>query len=80
MRVLSPALIVFLALAGGAGRFAIAQAGRQEPANLPTSASAPDNEAAARHARRTACLKESKAKKLVGAQKAAFLKDCLAAS
>jgi len=34
--------------------------------------------AAARHAKRTACLKEAKAKKLVGSQKNAYIQDCLA--
>ncbi len=34
--------------------------------------------AAARHAKRTACLKEAKAKKLVGAKKNAYIQDCLA--
>src|ERR1700679_2315619 len=43
-----------------------------------TSVSSSDNDAAARHAKRTACLKEAKAKKLVGAQRAAFIKDCVA--
>ena len=36
-------------------------------------------DAAAKHAKRTACLKSAKAKKLVGAQKTAFIKDCIAA-
>jgi hypothetical protein len=38
-----------------------------------------DNDAAAKHAKRTACLKEARAKKLVGAQKTAYIKDCTAA-
>jgi hypothetical protein len=37
------------------------------------------SDAAARHARRTECLKEAKAKKLVGADKSSFIKDCVAA-
>src|ERR1700731_2549243 len=44
----------------------------------PTSASAGD--AAAKHAKRTACLKESKTRKLVGAEKTTFLKECTGAS
>jgi len=36
-------------------------------------------DAAAKHAKRTACLKNAKTKKLVGAEKTAFLKDCIAA-
>ena len=39
----------------------------------------PASDAAARHAKRTACLKQAKAKKLVGARKNSFIKDCVAA-
>jgi hypothetical protein len=35
------------------------------------------NEAAAKHAKRTACLKDAKSRKLIGADKTAFLKDCM---
>jgi len=35
-------------------------------------------EAAARHIRRTACLKEAKAKKLVGTARNDYVKDCIA--
>ena len=35
-------------------------------------------DAAARHVKRTACLKEAKTKKLIGADKTAFLKACIA--
>ncbi|MDP9090054.1 MAG: hypothetical protein M3O26_15085 [Pseudomonadota bacterium] len=41
----------------------------------PASMAAAD--AAARHTKRTACLKESKARKLVGAEKTAYLKSCI---
>jgi hypothetical protein len=34
------------------------------------------NDAAAKHAKRTACLQEAKTKKLIGADKTAFLKTC----
>jgi hypothetical protein len=45
-----------------------------------TAASTPAaGDAAAKHAKRTACLKETKARKLVGAEKTAFLKDCIGA-
>lgn len=44
----------------------------------PAAASA-SNDAAAKHAKRTACLKSAKTKKLVGADKTAFLKSCIAA-
>lgn len=36
-------------------------------------------DAAAKHLKRTACLKEAKSKKLVGAEKTAFLKSCIEA-
>ena len=35
------------------------------------------NDAAARHAKRTSCLKEAKARKLIGTEKTAFLKHCI---
>jgi psiF repeat len=35
------------------------------------------SDAAAKHVKRTACLKEAKAKKLIGAEKTAFLKSCI---
>jgi psiF repeat len=34
-------------------------------------------DAAAKHVKRTACLKEAKTKKLIGAEKTAFLKSCI---
>jgi len=37
------------------------------------------SDAAAKHLKRTACLKEAKAKKLIGAEKTAFLKNCIEA-
>lgn len=42
------------------------------------SGSANADAAAARHAKRTECLKQAKLKKLVGAQKTAFIKECIA--
>ena len=46
----------------------------------PTPSSAPPSgDAAAKHTKRTACLKDAKTKKLVGAEKTAFLKSCIAA-
>jgi hypothetical protein len=44
-----------------------------------TPAVVPPSEAAAKHAKRTACLKNARAKKLVGADKTSFLKTCIAA-
>jgi hypothetical protein len=42
------------------------------PTSTPAAA-----DAAAKHAKRTACLQETKARKLVGAEKTAFLKNCI---
>src|SRR5580704_11940128 len=42
-------------------------------------AATPSGDAAAKHAKRTACLKDAKSKKLVGAEKTEFLKNCIAA-
>jgi hypothetical protein len=55
------------------------------PATPPVSTSAATapsatqvaNDAAARHAKRTNCLKEARARKLIGAEKTAFLKSCI---
>lgn len=44
----------------------------------PTSAPAA-SDAAAKHLKRTACLKEARTKKLIGADKTAFLKSCIEA-
>jgi hypothetical protein len=59
--------------------FAAQQATSQTPApSTATPAStAAAGDAAAKHAKRTACLKETKARKLLGAEKTAFLKDCI---
>jgi hypothetical protein len=48
-------------------------------AGLPSPAPAASGDAAAKHAKRTACLKDAKTKKLVGADKTSFLKSCMAA-
>jgi hypothetical protein len=42
-------------------------------------ATAADNDAAAKHAKRTACRNNAKARKLVGDQKTVYIKDCVAA-
>jgi hypothetical protein len=57
---------------------AAAPAAAATPSQAAGSAS-PASDAAAKHAKRTACLKDAKTKKLVGAEKSAFLKDCIAA-
>jgi hypothetical protein len=54
------------------------------PAAATPAATAPSpapvaSDAAAKHVKRTACLKEAKTKKLIGADKTAFLKSCIEA-
>jgi hypothetical protein len=61
--------------------FAAQQATSQTPVSstaTPASTAAA-GDAAAKHAKRTACLKEVKARKLLGAEKTAFLKVCIGA-
>jgi hypothetical protein len=55
-------------------------AAAQKPAAAPAANSSIDSDAPARHARRTACLKDAKAKKLVGAQRSSYVKNCMGAS
>jgi hypothetical protein len=58
----------------------IQPAASQTPAPSTTSpVSSPAGDAAAKHARRTTCLKETKDRKLVGAEKTAFIKECIGA-
>ena len=76
-------LIALSALAGGRSWEAPGAPAAPPPAVAATppaplgSASSADNEAAARHAKRTACINQARAKKLVGAQKTAFIKGCI---
>lgn len=81
MRVLLPAMTVCLLVlaVGSVASTAAAQSEPAAPARPPLAATSADNDAAAKHAKRTACLKEARAKKLVGAQKTAYIKDCTAA-
>lgn len=74
MRSMLPALATLVLLAGSSGFAADYPILAGDPPPSPA-----DNEAAAKHAKLTACLKEAKAKKLVGEQKAAFIKECVAA-
>ena len=81
MRVLIPAMTVCLLLLAGGSATSSSTAQSQPaapaaPAQPP--AASPDNDAAAKHAKRTACLKQARAKKLVGAQRTAYVKDCTA--
>ena len=60
-----------------------ARAGQAPPAPAaptPHDAGAPGSDAAARHAKRTECLKQAKARKLVGPARASFVKNCVGAS
>jgi hypothetical protein len=85
MRFSTVAAAVCLSLSAAATGFAaaapaqLADAPVAAPATSGTSTAAPPSEAAAKHAKRTACLKDAKAKKLLGADKSAFLKSCIAA-
>ncbi len=72
----SAALLVLVTLASGK---ASADAAKSPPPPAPPPATLPETDAAARHAKRTACLKEAKTRKLLGAQKSAFLKECVSA-
>lgn len=76
-------LIALSALAGASSWAASAPPATVSPAPAaatpaPAGAnSSADNEAAARHAKRTACITQARAKKLVGAQKTAYIKGCV---
>jgi hypothetical protein len=77
-------LTALSALAGGRSWAATAPAAPVPPVTAHAPAPAPaantsaaDNEAAARHAKRTACITQARAKKLVGAQKTAYIKGCI---
>jgi hypothetical protein len=87
MRFLVAAAAVFACLiapiavlaAGPAASRAAAPAGAAADMPAATAPTAADTEAAAKHEKRTACRKQAKAKRLVGADKDAFLKSCVAA-
>ncbi|MDP9011616.1 MAG: hypothetical protein M3O41_02960 [Pseudomonadota bacterium] len=74
-------LCLMLPGAVGAASPAAAQtaSGTAPTAVAPAATVGSASDAAARHAKRTECLKEAKAKKLVGADKSSFLKDCTGA-
>jgi hypothetical protein len=76
LSMLAAALSLCLsAVAGGIDVHRAAQSA-DAPAVPPP---APSSDAAEKHAKRTACLNSAKLKKLVGAEKASFLKACMAA-
>ena len=81
-------LIALSALAGGRSSAASDAPTTAPPfaATPPAPAAAPapvgkatsaDNDAAARHAKRAACINQARTKKLVGGQKTAYIKDCV---
>jgi hypothetical protein len=80
-----PAVALLIALSACAGTWASEPAATAPPtaAATPTAPAADtsnaDNEAAALHAKRTACINQARAKKLVGAQKTAYIKGCVGA-
>ena len=45
--------------------------------STPPTAVQTANDLAAKHAKRTACLKEARTRKLIGADKTSFLKSCM---
>ena len=69
----TPAAITPATPARTAGTAPAAAPGATAPALVASDA------AAAKHVKRTACLKEAKTKKLIGAEKTAFLKSCIEA-
>jgi hypothetical protein len=89
MRCSFPALCLTLApLAAGAAWGLSAPPSAAHPSPAPAASAAPakpaapasssaDNEAAAKHVKRTACLSQARAKKLVGAQRNAYVKSCV---
>jgi hypothetical protein len=83
MRSLPPvALLIALSALAGSGASEPPAAAPPPPTAAAQPAPAPgtgnaDNEAAARHAKRTACINQARAKKLVGAKKTAYIKGCI---
>jgi hypothetical protein len=85
MRIFSPVatglcLSVVVAGASIAAEATDAPAGASaKPAAMTPAATAASDAAAKKHAKRTACLKDAKSKKLVSADKTSFLNKCIAA-
>jgi hypothetical protein len=83
--VAAAACLCLMPLAGGFSATPPSQRADAPGAAAPAAAApgspttAPSGDAAAKHAKRTACLKDAKAKKLVGPEKTSFLKNCIAA-
>lgn len=84
MRSLLPAVAASLVLSGfsTAVTAPVSGAAPAAPAAAPAAGTVPagaGSDDAAKHAKRTNCLKQAKVKKLIGAQKTAFIKDCVGA-
>jgi hypothetical protein len=77
MRAAVTVILVCLGLLAWAMQPAVSQS--TSPAAQFADASG-QSDAPEKHARRTACLKDAKSKKLVGAQRTAYVKDCMAAN
>ncbi len=77
----SPAVAaLFLNLLTVAGAWAAHPMTPRTGSSIPAAeAAAASGDAAAKHAKRTTCLRDAKAKKLVGAEKSAFIKGCISA-
>jgi hypothetical protein len=85
MRLFVAAVALLICIWPLTGARSLVASSSDAPQNIPAPApgavdagSASADAAAARHAKRTECLKQAKLKKLVGAQKTAFIKDCIA--
>jgi hypothetical protein len=78
MRLTLIVLIVSLGLLAAGVLQPAASQSTAQPAKELDASLADQADAAEKHAKRTACLKEAKSKKLVGAQKTAYVKDCMA--
>jgi hypothetical protein len=80
MRSGFPAAVLCLALAPLGAQFACAQSASPAP---PAAQAAPPattgSDAADRHAKLTACIKDAKTKKLHGPDKTAYIKSCASA-
>jgi len=77
MRFSPPATALCLSLLPVVGFAVESPASRGGSPVLATEAAPPAVDAAAKHAKRTACLKNAKGEKLVGAEKTSFIKRCI---
>ena len=71
------ALLAALGVVSAGEVFTPAQTQSTPPAPLPPATKMSGDNDAEKHARRTACLKDARARRLVGAQRTAFVRNCL---